>query len=186
MVDRKDNQGLAIGCVILYVAATKRAVDTLLRQVLQQLCNRLDAEWIRHVVDNRQLLTYFQPIVSNCVPASIFAYECLLRGITDEGRLIPPLEMISAARETGMLPDLDEAAQLLTIVEGVETQEEWAWTREHGADLAQGDLAARPAPLPPNLDTVFPQSDRLDENDLQPGDKVVRAAGMGCGRSVEP
>ncbi len=295
------------------------AAQLMQSSTLQQLCNRLDSEWIQRVVRDRQLVTYFQPIVSNHVPASIYAYECLLRGVTEEGRLIPPLQLISAARDTGLLPDLDQAAQLLaiqsatqhavrvcvfinfsprlleastdwidqtiratihsgiapgqfvfevvesdqiadlsrllvildsfrdagcrvalddvgagynslnlltlvkpdfvkldmelirgvhldpykscvarkllelarelgvlTIAEGVETQEEWTWTREHGADLAQGYLFARPAPQPPPLDVVCPEWDRLDEDSLQRDEDTVPLAAVGCGRSIEP
>lgn len=36
----------------------------------------------------------------------------------------------------------------VTIAEGVETAEEWHWLRDHGADLIQGYLFARPAAPP--------------------------------------
>lgn len=254
---------------------------------LKHLSNSLDAEWIRRVVRHRRLVTYFQPIISNCQPTSIYAYECLLRGVAEDGQLIPPLRLISAARDTGLLPVLDQAAQLLaiesaakmslkvcvfinfnprlldesfesiertiqaaltsgiepgrfvfevvesdqaldlgrlllildwfrdagcrvalddvgagynslnlltmvkpdfvkldmelvrgvhqdrykscvarkllelarelgalTVAEGVETHDEWQWTRDHGADLAQGYLFAKPAPEPPALETL--------------------------------
>ena len=34
-----------------------------------------------------------------------------------------------------------------SVVEGVETEEEWTWAREAGADYAQGYLFGRPAPV---------------------------------------
>lgn len=45
-----------------------------------------------------------------------------------------------------------EMAQQLgirTVAEGVETEAEWHWVREHGADYVQGYLFARPASPPP-------------------------------------
>lgn len=38
-----------------------------------------------------------------------------------------------------------------TVVEGVETREEWQWSRDHGADFAQGYLFARPQADPPTV-----------------------------------
>ncbi len=289
-------------------------------RTLQQLNDCLDSEWIARVVRDRQLVTYFQPIVDNGWPTSIYAYECLLRGIDEDGGLIPPLQMISAARETGLLPDLDQAAQLLaiesaqqyavevdvfinfsprlldvstewiectiqatlnsgidpgrfvfevvesdqvldlrkllwtldwfrdagcrvalddvgagynslnlltlvkpdfvkldmglvrgvhqdpykscvarklldlareldvlTIAEGVETQEEWQWTREHGADMAQGYLFAKPAPLPPALQDLFALQDYRPPDDSS--SRTIDFVPLGpaaVGRSVEP
>jgi EAL domain-containing protein (putative c-di-GMP-specific phosphodiesterase class I) len=48
---------------------------------------------------------------------------------------------------------LDSARKLSikTIAEGVETQEEWQWVRDNGADLVQGFYFARPGSPPPTL-----------------------------------
>jgi EAL domain-containing protein (putative c-di-GMP-specific phosphodiesterase class I) len=49
----------------------------------------------------------------------------------------------SEASRTG--PD----AQVNTIVESVETEEEWRWLDAHGVDYVQGYLFAAPATPPP-------------------------------------
>ena len=287
-------------------------------RTLQQLNDCLDAEWIARVVRDRQLVTYFQPIVDNGRPTSIYAYECLLRGIDENGGLIPPLQMISAARDSGLLPDLDQAAQLLaiesarqmavevgvfinfsprlldvstkwiectiqatldsgiepgrfvfevvesdevldlrkllltldwfrdagcrvalddvgagynslnlltlvkpdfvkldmelvrgvhqdpykscvaskllelarelevlTIAEGIETHEEWQWTREHGADMAQGYLFAKPAPLPPTLQDLSALQESCPLDDSSRETEAVPVGNVTGGRSVE-
>lgn len=53
------------------------------------------------------------------------------------------------ARVLDRLLDLARDLRLLTLVEGIETEAEWNWARDHGADFSQGFLFARPAALPP-------------------------------------
>lgn len=48
----------------------------------------------------------------------------------------------------GKLLELARELRVKTVVEGVETVGEWQWSREHGADYAQGYLFARPAAEP--------------------------------------
>jgi EAL domain-containing protein (putative c-di-GMP-specific phosphodiesterase class I) len=47
------------------------------------------------------------------------------------------------------LIELSRELGVKTIAEGIESNEEWMWAREHGADFSQGYLFARPAPDPP-------------------------------------
>ena len=49
----------------------------------------------------------------------------------------------------GKLLEMVSDLGLQSIVEGVETKEEFAWARAHGADFVQGFLFARPATPPP-------------------------------------
>ncbi len=53
------------------------------------------------------------------------------------------------ARVTAKLLELAHDLGVKTVVEGVETEGEWLWTLQHGADFAQGFLFARPAAVPP-------------------------------------
>lgn len=54
----------------------------------------------------------------------------------------------------GKILELARELDVYTVVEGVETRAEWEWSKEHGADFAQGYLFARPAADPPlpNID----------------------------------
>jgi EAL domain-containing protein (putative c-di-GMP-specific phosphodiesterase class I) len=63
-------------------------------------------------------------------------------------------ELVSAVHEdpykaaiVERLLDLCRSLEILTVAEGVETEAEHQWFVDHGADLAQGFLFARPAPL---------------------------------------
>ena len=54
--------------------------------------------------------------------------------------------------KAGIVRKLLEMAQDLgieTVAEGIETEEEWAWVRKHGADYVQGYLFASPGNPPP-------------------------------------
>ncbi|MGP0066319.1 MAG: EAL domain-containing protein [Isosphaeraceae bacterium] len=54
--------------------------------------------------------------------------------------------------KAGIVRKLLEMARDLgigTVAEGIETEEEWAWVREHGADYVQGYLFASPNNPPP-------------------------------------
>ena len=64
----------------------------------------------------------------------------LIRGVDDD---------VFKARVTAKLLELARELDVKTIVEGVETESEWRWAVQHGADFAQGYLFARPAPVPP-------------------------------------
>jgi EAL domain-containing protein (putative c-di-GMP-specific phosphodiesterase class I) len=53
------------------------------------------------------------------------------------------------SRVAAKLLELAQELQVKTVVEGIETVGEWEWSREHGADFAQGYLFARPDNPPP-------------------------------------
>lgn len=69
----------------------------------------------------------------------------LIRGVHAD-----PYKATMASRLLGLARDLG----VLSVAEGVETPEELAWVREHGADYVQGYLVARPG-NPPRLDAAF-------------------------------
>ena len=66
----------------------------------------------------------------------------LIRGVDrDPFKATLAAKLLEAAREWG----------IATVAEGVETEGEWRWLRDHGADFVQGYLFARPgnpAPIP--------------------------------------
>ncbi len=64
----------------------------------------------------------------------------LTRGVdSDPYKARVALKLLEMARDLGVR----------TVVEGVETINEWEWAKENGADYVQGYLFARPAAVPP-------------------------------------
>jgi EAL domain-containing protein (putative c-di-GMP-specific phosphodiesterase class I) len=53
------------------------------------------------------------------------------------------------AQIAGKLLEMAASLGVATVAEGIETEGEWQWTREHGADYCQGFLFATPAQVPP-------------------------------------
>lgn len=73
--------------------------------------------WLLETLREERLTVHFQPIVSADDAGDVFAYECLLRGLSADGTVISPLRMFDAARSAGMLFYLDRTARLLAIEE---------------------------------------------------------------------
>ncbi len=76
----------------------------------------VEAVWLKEMMEADRLTTHFQPII-NTGNGRVFAYECLLRGIGEDGNLVAPGRIFEAAREAGMLFDLDRAARIKAIEE---------------------------------------------------------------------
>ena len=80
-------------------------------QNLGRVISWIDGQWLTELLQDSRLVTHFQPIVRSCNPEKVFAYECLLRAIKGNGKLISPDRLYSAARATGLLTSLDRAAR---------------------------------------------------------------------------
>ena len=109
-VDLKDTR-----CRLVSGKAAPSASELMRTQRLWDLIRWIDGQWVQDLLGSRRLVTHFQPIVYNAEPSQVFAYECLLRGIEDDGQLIPPNRLFAAARAVDMLRPLDEAARLKAI-----------------------------------------------------------------------
>ncbi len=86
-------------------------------QDLATLTAVVRSEWLVEIMREDRLTIHFQPIVSAANPEKVFAYECLLRGIDEEGGLVSPGAMYGAAREADLLFNLDRAARTKAIEE---------------------------------------------------------------------
>ncbi|MCX8028064.1 MAG: EAL domain-containing protein [Thermodesulfovibrionales bacterium] len=74
----------------------------------------INAKDLIHVISNRSLTTFFQPIFT-AEKARIFGFECLNRGISQDGRLIPPLELFGKADVLGLQFALDKITREMSI-----------------------------------------------------------------------
>ena len=75
------------------------------------------ADWVLDLLRERRLTSLFQPIVEAADPGSVFAYEALLRGFGEDGRLIGPDRLFAAARDRDLLFQLDLAGRQTAIRE---------------------------------------------------------------------
>jgi EAL domain-containing protein (putative c-di-GMP-specific phosphodiesterase class I) len=71
--------------------------------------------WLVEMMRGERLTSVFQPIVYAHQPNRVLGHEALLRGIGDDGRTMSPLRLIDAARDCGMLTELDSASHRSAI-----------------------------------------------------------------------
>lgn len=79
------------------------------------MVGRAQGAWLQDVIGERRLTSHFQPIVHARDTRRVFAREALLRGIGEDGELIPPGRLFGAARDAGMMFALDRAARLKAV-----------------------------------------------------------------------
>ncbi len=98
-------------CVVLEEDRSLAIADLGRTQPFDSLLARLQAQWLVELLRDRLLITYFQPIVRCAEPDEVFAYECLLRGMTIDGQLIHAGPLYAAARASDMLYQLDRQSR---------------------------------------------------------------------------
>jgi EAL domain-containing protein (putative c-di-GMP-specific phosphodiesterase class I) len=104
-----------VRCVRVEGANAVSSADLMRTQTLASLIDEVNGEWLKNVIDARQLATHFQPIVRAAQPDVVYGYECLLRGKDSSDRLISPFQLYSTARKAGHIDGLDAAARLTAI-----------------------------------------------------------------------
>ncbi|MBF0272671.1 MAG: EAL domain-containing protein [Magnetococcales bacterium] len=82
---------------------------------LDVLIARQKEEWLIDVLREKRLTNHFQPIFHANDTREPFAHECLLRGLTQEGEIIPPGKLFHAATTTDLLFQLDRAARAMAV-----------------------------------------------------------------------
>ena len=86
-------------------------------QPLKQLSTLGGSSWLLDMLSEGRLTSFFQPIVRVDEPQDIFAQECLLRGVDEEGGLVSPARIFEAAKSARMLFQTDLAARRTAIRE---------------------------------------------------------------------
>ncbi|MBX9254501.1 EAL domain-containing protein [Desmonostoc muscorum CCALA 125] len=82
---------------------------------LQRFIKFSQSDWLVEMLARERFTTHFQPIVSIQDTSEIYGYESLLRGLDEQGNLVPPESILELASEAGLLPQLDRLARLNTI-----------------------------------------------------------------------
>lgn len=109
-VEREDTRALICGPGIAPVPEDLARVEPLGRVVV-----RARSRWLLGLLDEGRLTSHFQPIVYANEPTRVYAHEALLRGVRDDGTLVPPGQLFDAARGAGVLFQLDLAARRSAI-----------------------------------------------------------------------
>ncbi len=77
---------------------------------LSQLAAVSESSEITNIIKNKAFTSYFQPIIE-IKTGEIYGYEALLRGVRDDGSILPPSQILDTARRGDMLFYLDRAAR---------------------------------------------------------------------------
>lgn len=73
---------------------------------LSTWCSQFNAQELLDVLKHKSLVVHFQPIL--CVKdQSIYAHEALIRGLSPEGKIIPPNVLFGQAKDAELLFNLD-------------------------------------------------------------------------------
>lgn len=109
-IEREDTRAL------LCAPGTAPAPDDVARvEPLSRVITRARSGWLLAMLEERRLVSHFQPIVYANDPARVYAHEALLRGVHADGSLVPPGQLFDAARGAGVLFQLDLAARRSAI-----------------------------------------------------------------------
>jgi len=109
-VERHDTKCLVverIEHITVTALLNTKSFETVLSQV--------QGAWLRNLLAEDRIVSYFHPIVACDKPNEVYAYECLARGKTAEGDIIPAGRLFSQARDGEMLFQLDRACRLAAI-----------------------------------------------------------------------
>ena len=82
---------------------------------LRDLVKRLKNAWVLDMVRENRFTNHFQPIVVTSNPDRIHAHECLMRGLSHAGDLVPPGKILDAADEEGLVFHLDRVGRINAI-----------------------------------------------------------------------
>lgn len=84
-------------------------------QTLEEFLSLSSNQWFIQLLDEKRLVSWFQPIVNAIRPDEIFAYECLIRGKGLDGNIIYPPELFATARSMDMLFHLDRVSRQTAV-----------------------------------------------------------------------
>ena len=84
---------------------------------LKRFIGLVQSGWLLDLIQEQRVTSHFQPIVHAADPTRPFAHEALLRGLDPVGALVPPGRLFGAARDAGMLFQLDLLARRTAIRE---------------------------------------------------------------------
>ncbi|HEX2973623.1 MAG TPA: EAL domain-containing protein [Tepidisphaeraceae bacterium] len=109
--ERQDTR-VATGGADDDLAAIHRAIFR--AQSVEGLLSSAADEWFEQVLSRGRIAVYFQPLVQY-PPGRLHGYECLMRGVDEDGQIIAPTRMFEAARRLGKIAELDDKCRSAAI-----------------------------------------------------------------------
>lgn len=82
---------------------------------LNELLAQVSSRWLVDMIEKDDLRMHLQPIVHAHDVTSVYAYECLLRGVSATGDLVNPKAMFDIAASAKLTYQLDRAARMAAI-----------------------------------------------------------------------
>lgn len=100
------------GIRVLFLEGTQTLTPSILKEMrtLQKFKDLMGADQLSTLITKGALTTHFQPII-DLNSNTIYGYESLARGVSDDGSLIYPDKLFTWAREGDMLFYLDRACR---------------------------------------------------------------------------
>lgn len=83
-------------------------------RTLSRLMAQDQGAWLTEVLRHGRLTAHFQPIVATA-DGEVVGHEALARGVAVDGSLIPPARLFDAARDAGLLFQLDLATRRTAV-----------------------------------------------------------------------
>ncbi len=109
-VERADTR------VLLTPMGVAPVTDDLARvEPLSRFLGQASSQWLIEMLQEQRITSCFQPIVLASAPSTIYGHEALLRGVGTDGAMIAPGQLFDAARNAGLLFQLDLAARRSAI-----------------------------------------------------------------------
>ena len=102
-------------CLLISEGVEPTVHDMLQMQPLRALIRTVQGRWLTEIIEQKRLLSHFQPIVYTAEPGRILAYECLLRSTDHNGAMVYPDRLFGVARSTDQLAKLDQEARLMAV-----------------------------------------------------------------------
>lgn len=101
----------------LFVAGDEEPGFAQLGQVesLETYIGRCRGGWLQALLHAQRVTTLFQPIFHVAEPERVFAHECLLRGLDDDGGQVRPDLMFDLAARADLIFPLDRLARITAV-----------------------------------------------------------------------
>jgi EAL domain-containing protein (putative c-di-GMP-specific phosphodiesterase class I) len=82
---------------------------------LETCVSRWRGRWLQELIHAQRVTTLFQPIFEIAEPGRVFAHECLLRGIDQDGAVVRPDLMFELAARADLTFPLDRLARITAV-----------------------------------------------------------------------